>query len=150
MEARDWVAARGALTPEQLWAQCERADWLLWYAARVGVDRRAIVRAACACARTVLHLVPEGEERPLSAIETAEAWCDGRATTEQVRYARLAASAAAYAAYADADADAVYAADAAAAYADADADADASAERTRLVRELIPYAVVAAAREAWS
>jgi hypothetical protein len=31
--------------------------------------------------------VPEGELRPLRAIEAAEAWCRGEATTEEVRNA---------------------------------------------------------------
>lgn len=51
------------------------------------VDRHLVVRAACACARTALQHVPDGEDRPRIAIETAEAWCRGEATSEQVRVA---------------------------------------------------------------
>ena len=43
-------------TPCALWRACDRGDWLLWLADRVDVDRRFIVRAACACARTALVL----------------------------------------------------------------------------------------------
>ena len=68
------------------WDSCERADWLLWLAARTS-RRELVVAAACACARTVLHLVPEGEERPRLAIETAEAWTRGEATIDEVRKA---------------------------------------------------------------
>ena len=97
----------------EAWTTCERGDWLLWLAAKIDIDRKIIVRAACDCARTALKYVKEGETRPLKAIETAEAWCEGKATIEEVR-------AAAYAAYA-------YAADAdAAAYAAADAYAAAT------------------------
>jgi hypothetical protein len=149
-EARSWAAGR---TAQQAWAECERPDWLLWWARAAKVDRRLLVRAACACARTVLQYAPAGEQRPLRAIETAEAWCDGNATIEQVRSAADAASAAAYAtaaasaayaAYAtDAASAAAYAADAAAYAADAAAYAAAYAaarrEMCRLIRVAIPF-----------
>ena len=102
------------------WLACERGDWMLWYASRVcGDDRRQLVLAACACARLALKHVPEGEDRPLKAIETAEAWCRSKASLEDVETAAYAASAAAYAAaYAAYAANAAYAAaNAAAAYA---------------------------------
>jgi hypothetical protein len=151
------------------WDACERGDWLLWYAAWTGVDRRLVVRAACACARTALRYVPEGEDRPLRAIETAEAWTRGEATIEDVR--RTAAAAAAYA-YASADAaayaavyaayaaafaafaaSAAYAADAASAYAARAADTAAAATRAAyaaaalremaiLIRETLPRPAV--------
>ena len=122
--AMEWLKDRDL---ERMWEECERGDWLLWFAAKVGIDRKVIVRTACACAREALRFVPDGEIRPKTAIETAERWCNGEATIEQVRNASSAAAAAdaaayaaacdaAYAAYA-ADADAAYAAYAAAAYA---------------------------------
>jgi hypothetical protein len=43
-----------------------------------------VVRAACDCARTALRYVPGGEDRPRLAIETAEAWCRGEATEQEV------------------------------------------------------------------
>ena len=146
-----WSTALTAC-PERSWLTCLYGRLL----ARGHVRREPLVIAACLCAREVLHLVPAGEERPLRAIETAEAWARGEATTDAVRearrvayaayaasaayaYAAYAAAAAAYAAdaayaaavYAAADAAyaaAVYAADAAyAAYADAADAADAAA-----------------------
>ena len=135
-EAREWAEPYATLA--EAWTACERADWLLWYSGRRGVDRKILVRAACACARTALPHVPPGEDRPRLAIELAEAWCNGRATIVEVRSAAYAAAkaanaaayaanAAAYAAAAYADAYAAYAAaDAAAAYAAA-AAADAAA-----------------------
>ena len=131
--ALEWLQAR---TLAEAWEQSERGDWLLWLAAKAGVDRRRLVMAACACARLALVHVPPGEERPRVAIETAEAWCRGEATIEQVRKACRnadaaydAAADAAAAAY-DAAADAAYDAAYVAAYvaADADADADAAAD----------------------
>ena len=110
-EAIAWVGER---TLEQAWAECKNPHWMLWLASRATVDARETVLCGCEIARTVLHLVPGGEARPRVAIETAEAWCRGEATAEQVY---SAARAAAYAAAARADADAAYAAARAAAYA---------------------------------
>jgi hypothetical protein len=139
------------------YAACVRPDWLFWLAGRTDVTRQQIVLAACACARTALPYA-EGPEA-LAAIETAEAWCRGDATIEQVRdaaraaraayaaadatyaadaaYAAAYAARAAYAAYATyAAADAAYAADTAAAYA-AYAVA-AYADMCDLIRTIIP------------
>jgi hypothetical protein len=137
-DALAWAEGYDSL--DAAWAACERGDWMLWLAGRVagppGDDtRRPLVLAACACARLALPYVPDGEERPLRAIEIAEAWARGDAgvTLEQVRYAAEAAAAyaaeaaAAYAAYAAAAYAAEAAADAAAAYA-AEAAADAAAD----------------------
>ena len=119
---------------------------MLWLAGRVEVDRTVIVRAACACARTALRYVTDGETRPLAAIETAERWCDGLATVDAVRTAAYAAYAALAATYASAYAAAAYAS--AATYA-ASASAYAAAARTEsrlqtadLVRELVTWAAV--------
>ena len=136
-EAREWAEPYATLA--EAWVACERADWLLWYAGKRGVDRKILVRAACACARTVLPYVPVGEDRPHRAIEMAERWCNGRATIVEVR---AAANADAYA-----DAAAAYAAYAADAAADA-ADAAAAAARQwqsdeleRRMRALLPKGV---------
>jgi hypothetical protein len=64
----DWARA---------WTECPRGDWLLGLAARRGVDPRAVVRAACACARLALEYVPDDEARPRAAIEAAERWVEG-------------------------------------------------------------------------
>jgi hypothetical protein len=127
-EAIAWLEAQdGSLY--DAWRRCERGDWLLWLAARVGVDRRLVVLAACDCAEPALVHVPAGEDRPRVAIETARRWAAGEATLEEVR------SAAAYAARAARAARAADAADAAdAAYA-------------RLVRARIPWRLVRGALE---
>jgi hypothetical protein len=124
----------------------ERADSAV--GALASWDRRFGVWCACAAARDALRFVPEDEERPLRAIEAAEAWVRGMATRAQVSAAREAARAAARAAYAAfaaaraADA-AYYAADRASAAAAADAAraayaaaADAAADAAR-VAELV-------------
>ncbi len=109
-DAREWAGDR---TAEQAWAECDRADWLLWWAAKEGVDRKLLVRLACQFARTALQFVMPGDQRPLKAIETAEAWCEGKATLEEVRNAADAAYAAASSAAADAAASSAAAASAA-------------------------------------
>ena len=69
-EAREWATNKSAT---QAWEQCERPDWLLWWAARTDVNnQQSIVLAACDCARTALQFVPKGEDRPRLAIEAAE------------------------------------------------------------------------------
>jgi hypothetical protein len=93
---------------KELWNCCERGDWLLWIATKLEVDRKHVVKAACECAKSVLHLVPEGEERPRKAIEIALEWTEGNASLEDVRSAAAAAYAAAT--HANAHANASYAA----------------------------------------
>ena len=90
-EAIDWTAARHKMTPARMWATCPRGDWMLWIAGRVDIDRRLLVRAACDCARLSLKYVKKGEKRPLVAIQTAEKWCQGKATIKSVRSASDAA-----------------------------------------------------------
>lgn len=85
---------------EEAWRECPRGDWLLWLAAGLRINQKLLVSAACACARTALRNVPEGEDRPRIAIETAEAWTRGEATPSEVQSA--AANAALGVAY-DAD-----------------------------------------------
>jgi hypothetical protein len=116
-------------------------------------ERRKLTLAACACARLALKRVPDGAERPLKAIETAERWGRGEdgVTLDGVREASRAAAAyaAAYAyaaaacAAAYACADAAAAAAAAAAYAAYAADAAAArakvlAKCADIVREFYP------------
>ena len=114
-DAVKWVGRRG---PKTAWRDCKRGDWMLWAAARLGVDRKLLVLTACDCAEIALKYVPEGEDRPAKAIATARAWCEGDATIEDCQKAAYAADAAAYAANA------------------------------HLVRARIPYEVIAKALEA--
>ena len=143
-EAVVWLGERDLATA---WAECERADFMLWYAAK-RCDRKAVVLAACACARTALKYIPEGEERPRLAIETAEAWTRGEATIEQVRAAADAAYAYAYdaaaAAYAYASAAAASAAADDRAYGDAARDAAAAAAYADAAAAYAAYASYAA------
>ena len=140
-EAIDWVGDRDA---ETAWRECERGDWMLWLAGRVA-DRKRVVLAACECARLTLEYVPDGEVRPLKAIEAAEAWAKGDASVSigDVRAAaRAAAYAAAYAA-ADVAADVADAADAE--YAECAASAAARAACAAAYAAACAYAAADAA-----
>ena len=122
-ELRQFLASRSACQPAmdwlgdrdsgQMWADCERPDWLLWWAAHA-VPRQELVLAACDCAETALRFVPANEHRPRLAIETARRWARGEATVEEVDAARVAAISAYFAAAAAVDAAHAAAADAAA------------------------------------
>ena len=134
-EAVVWYESYDWPDDEAAWCACGRGDWMLWLCAHIGVDRVLRVRSGCAIARTVLHLVPAGEERPRLAIEAAERWCDdpSAANRTAAAYAAAYAADAASSSAADADAASSSAADAAAAAAsdasdaaDAAADADAA------------------------
>jgi hypothetical protein len=77
-EAVDWCQDYEGL--EAAWLACERADWMLWLIGKTikdGDAQKPLVLVACECARLALPYVPEGEDRPLKAIETAEAWARG-------------------------------------------------------------------------
>ncbi|MEC7519040.1 MAG: hypothetical protein VYE22_04195 [Myxococcota bacterium] len=72
----EWASAHGD-DWDALWRACPRGDWLLGIAARRGVDRRALVEAACACAALAFDHLPEAETRPQAAVEAARAWVAG-------------------------------------------------------------------------
>ena len=140
-EARRW--ARPYATARIAWAACQRPDWLLWIVGRPSWGRthgspehRQLALLAVLCARTTLHLVPEGPRAQLEEIlAQIEGWAWGhlslsretllvlRQRTWEIR--RSLWRAAAYAA-ADAAAAAVTAAVTAAAYAAAYAAAVAT------------------------
>jgi hypothetical protein len=70
--ALDWLAANQRPTFLEVWNECPRGDWLIWLAARAGIDRRLIVLAACDCAETSVSYVPASDERPRVAKRRAD------------------------------------------------------------------------------
>lgn len=108
-DAREWAADK---TVQEAWESCDRPDWLLWWAGHTDTNKAVdFVRLACLFARSALTHVPEGELRPLLAIQSAENWC-GNPTLEAAAWA--AAEAARAAARAARAAEAAWAAAAAA------------------------------------
>ena len=135
-EAIEWAGDR---TIEEIVKDCDRGDWLLWLAKKIGIELQPLTLAKAHCANTVRHLMEN--ERSIKAVDIAIAFGEGRATMEELNNAADAADAAydavfyaatLYAAYfADAaivgDASyAAYAAATAAAYAAGDAAGDAA------------------------
>ena len=111
--ARDWAQGK---TFEEVYTTCERGEWLNWLFARTNPeDDKLLTLAKGHQANTVRHLMTD--ERSLTAVDTAIAFGEGRATKEELSRA----AAYIYAAYTAAAADAGYAAAADAGYAAEDA-----------------------------
>ena len=112
-EARDWAKGK---TFEEVYTTCHRGDWLNWLFARTNPeDIQLLTLVKGHQANTVRHLMKD--ERSLTAVDTAIAFGEGRATREELSRA----AAYIYAAYTAAAADAGYAAAADAGYAAEDA-----------------------------
>lgn len=85
-----WARSQRAELP-RLWAGCPRGDWLLGLAIGVGIDRRAVVRAAADCVRMAQRALPPEEHRAVRAIHEAERWVRGEATGPECMAAAFAA-----------------------------------------------------------
>ncbi len=121
------------ITDMEAWNACERGDWMLWAAQKLGCPLPLLTLAKGLCAETVIHLMHDKRSR--NAVKVAIDFGNGVASREELYAAAVVADAvaanAANAAYAAAAYAAVdYAADAvanaaadAAAYDAADADA---------------------------
>ena len=108
----DFCQRHGACQDGQEWALANCADmadawtrlkpnWLLWVATRPGVlTDRELRLFAVFCARQVEHLLTD--QRSKDAIDVAEKFASGEATTEELALAWDAASSAAWAAAWDA------------------------------------------------
>jgi hypothetical protein len=75
-----------------LWNECDRADWLLSILSEmVGQkgwpSRKTVVLCACDCAETSLEFIPENENRPKIAIQTARKWAEGKASKMECKKA---------------------------------------------------------------
>ncbi len=92
--SRGAVAGSRALDTIAQWT-LTREDARAALVSLVRYNRALGVWAACGLARQVLRNVPMGVKRPLLAIETAERWVRGEATTDDCRKAAIAAMAAA-------------------------------------------------------
>jgi len=145
-EARDWAAEK---TLSEIWATCERGDWMLWLAQRSpGVDFRLLTAAKAACAEFSRPYMKD--KRSIKALDMAHAFGRGECSADDLAAAASAAyaaasaayaasaSAAASAAYASAAASAAYAASAAAYAAYAAAYAEILQKCADEVRRIIP------------
>lgn len=91
-----WLELEGK-SFQQMWTTCDRGDWLLWFCTHMigqpgWPTHQQIVLTSCQCARLALRYIKPGQRRPLTAIEIAEAWAHGKATSDQVQDAGRAAN----------------------------------------------------------
>lgn len=121
-ESIEWLGDR---TSEQALTDCQHGDWLMWWADKVGVDRRKLVLCAGHCANTVRDKMAVG--RSVKAVDAAIAYGEGRITVGELIAAHAAAEAACAAFAAHAAAYAAHAAALAACAAFAASDDSAAA-----------------------
>ena len=92
-QAAEW--SRG-MTWLDAWEACHDPRWLMQAAASVRVDRRAVVMAACGCAKLTMRFVSAGEARPRRAVLAAQRWASGAGQEALVREAAADALNSAY------------------------------------------------------
>jgi hypothetical protein len=73
----DWLKENGIESPKEAWGKCDRPDWMFWIVGHKEENKPDIILAACDIAASVLHLVPEGEDRPRKAIDVAREIANG-------------------------------------------------------------------------
>lgn len=95
----EWLGTRDST---QMWLECKRPDWLMWFAATV-VPRKALVLVACDCAATALKYAAHDVDLPRRAISAARQWVYGGVDLDKVRDASNVAAYAAYTAFFAAD-----------------------------------------------
>jgi hypothetical protein len=72
-------------TKQDVWNNCERGDWMLWYAQGKGCDLKKLTLAKVKCARLAEHLITD--ERSKKALDVAERFAKGEATREELNAA---------------------------------------------------------------
>ena len=93
-EGLEWAVDTGCTTMEELWKRDDiRPYWRVWIATRRCVlDSKDLRLFACWCVRQVWHLLQDDRSR--HAVEVAERYAHGEATSDELATARVAAVAA--------------------------------------------------------
>lgn len=84
-----WIQEHNIKSLQEAWNVCNRGEWLLWMAKKLGVDERKLTLCAALCAHTVVQHMEDPRSR--EAIRVAFLWGRGKATDEQLMAARDAA-----------------------------------------------------------
>lgn len=72
MEAVSWASGR---TAEQAWQECNRADWMIWWAGQTSLNRYETVSlTASTCCQRALQSLPGTTPKMPSEIKTAQQW----------------------------------------------------------------------------
>jgi hypothetical protein len=97
-DGREWAIGTGAKTIDALWKRDDiKSEWRIWIATRSGVlDDKTLRLFACRCVRQVWHLL--ADQRSKNAVEVAERFANGKATSKELAAAWAAARDAAWAA----------------------------------------------------
>jgi hypothetical protein len=54
-KAQTWAKEQNSY--KEAWEKCERGDWMLWLAARLGIDDKKLTLAKALCAKQVEHMI---------------------------------------------------------------------------------------------
>lgn len=77
----EWLGDR---TLSEMWAECERSDWMLWtYQSLYPENYRELVLAAGHCAHTVRHLMQD--KRSQKAVDSAIAFGEGKISKTELK-----------------------------------------------------------------
>ena len=86
-EAREWAKGKDLATA---WATCERGDWMLWLAKKVGVELRPLTAAKAACAEFARPYMKEPKR--IAALDMAHAFGRGECSIADLVAAANAAA----------------------------------------------------------
>lgn len=85
-----WVNMNNIQSLEEAWNACNRGDWLLWLAQKLGINRRKLAMCGALCAHTAVQYMEDARSR--EAIRVAFLWSQMKATDKEVVAARHNAS----------------------------------------------------------
>ena len=93
-EAVQWLGKNKIDSLSGAYEQCQRGDWLLWMLGKADkINKKQAITLACQFARRVLPIFQRKypkDDRPLKAIEAAEAWVENPTEANLAAAARAA------------------------------------------------------------
>lgn len=88
-EAIEWV---GDKTFTEVWATCDRGDWLAWYCEKIGLPKRLLVAIGAECAALALPYMTD--QHSINCVEVCRRYGRGEATEEELEASKRGAKAA--------------------------------------------------------
>lgn len=77
-----WVKEYDIKSLEEAWTSCDKGEWLLWMAQRLGIDKCKLTICAALSAHTVVQYMED--ERSREAVRVAFLWGRGKATEKEL------------------------------------------------------------------